>query len=314
MFGYHPCRHYDGRRALSAPEVVMSDSTDTEPVGSTTIRLNGAGLTLTADAWGDPSHRAVVLMHGGGQTRHAWKRSGETLAEAGFHAITLDARGHGESGWAPDGDYTVDRMVDDLCETISHLGIERPVVVGASMGGYTALVAAGERRVDASAVVLVDVAPTIEREGGDKIRAFMKGAPDGFATLEEAADSIAAYLPHRPRPTSLAGLAKNLRHGDDGRYRWHWDPRFMAGVADAAAGLPRMEACASALTMPTLLVRGTKSDILSAQGAARFRELVPHSEYVEVPDATHMVAGDVNDVFGETVIEFLRRTISPGSG
>jgi pimeloyl-ACP methyl ester carboxylesterase len=291
----------------------MSDSTEAEPVNSTTIRLHGAGVTLTADAWGDRRHRAVMLLHGGGQTRHAWKRSGETLAEAGFYAITLDARGHGQSEWAPDGDYTVERMVDDLCATISELGIERPVLVGASMGGYTALVAAGEGRVDASAVVLVDIAPTIERDGGDKIRAFMNGAPDGFATLEEAADSIAAYLPERPRPTSLAGLAKNLRHGDDGRYRWHWDPRFMAGVTDAAAGLPRMEACASALTMPTLLVRGAKSDILSPRGAARFRELVPHSEHVDVPDAAHMVAGDVNDVFGETVIAFLRRTVSPWS-
>jgi pimeloyl-ACP methyl ester carboxylesterase len=291
----------------------MSDSTDPEPPSSTTIRLPGAGLTLAADAWGDPTHRAVMLMHGGGQTRHAWKRSGETLADAGFYAVSLDARGHGESEWAPDGDYTVERMVDDLCSVILDLGIDRPVLVGASMGGHTAMVAAGEGRVDASAVVLVDIAPAVEREGGDRIRTFMNGAPDGFATLTEAADSIAAYLPHRPRPTSLAGLAKNLRLGEDGRYRWHWDPRFMSDVADSASQFTRMEACASALTMPTLLVRGSKSEILSPEGAAKFRSLVPHSEYVDVPDAAHMVAGDVNDVFGETVVEFLRRTISPSA-
>jgi pimeloyl-ACP methyl ester carboxylesterase len=272
----------------------------------------GQGVRLAGDAWGDPDGPLVLLQHGGGQTRHAWKGAGETLGAAGYYAIAFDARGHGDSDWAPDGMYGQDVMVADLQHLIADLGGRRPVLVGASMGGGTSLVAVGEDHVDATALVLVDIAPKIEPDGVAKIQAFMAQRPDGFASLDEVADAIAAYQPHRQRPKNLEGLGKNVRLGDDGRYRWHWDPRFRQGPRILEQRQARLEACARSLSIPTLLVRGGLSDILSEEGAAEFLALCPESEYVNVAGAAHMVAGDRNDIFAQAVIDFLRRTVPVG--
>lgn len=270
------------------------------------------GVTIAGDCWGDPAGPLILLQHGGGQTRHAWKNVGETLGRAGYHAVAFDARGHGDSDWAPDGVYGQDIMVEDLCCVIEALGGRRPVLVGASMGGGTSLVAVGEDRVDATALVLVDVAPQIEAEGVQKIQAFMSQKPEGFDTLEEVAAAIGAYQPHRKPPKDLAGLAKNLRLAPNGKYRWHWDPRFTTLRREFDKRVQRLTACATALSLPTLLVRGGLSDVLSEDGAQAFLKLAPHSEYVNITGAGHMVAGDRNDVFGNAVIEFLARTVPIG--
>ncbi len=273
---------------------------------------SGDGVRIAGDAWGPPDGPLVLLQHGGGQTRHAWKGAGETLGAAGYHAVAFDARGHGDSDWAPDGVYGQDAMVRDLRCVIAALGGRRPVLVGASMGGGTSLVAAGERHVDATALVLVDIAPHIEREGVNNIQAFMDQKPGGFESLDEVAQAIAAYQPHRDRPRKLDGLAKNVRLGADGRYHWHWDPRFRAGPRSLEQRTARLEACAANLRLPTLLVRGGLSDLLSEEGAQAFLALCPHAQYVSVTGAAHMVAGDRNDIFSTAVIDFLARTVPVG--
>jgi non-heme chloroperoxidase len=271
------------------------------------------GLRIAGDSWGDPLGRLVLLQHGGGQTRHAWKGAGEKLAAAGYFVVAFDARGHGDSGWAPDGAYGQDAMVQDLECVVAALGNRRPVLVGASMGGGTSLVAVGENRIDAVALVLVDIAPQIETQGARNIIAFMSQKPEGFESLQEVAEAIASYQPHRTRPRNLDGLAKNVRLGADGKYRWHWDPAFRMGKADLEQRQRRLEHCAARLRLPTLLVRGGLSDLLSESGAQAFLRLCPQSEYVSVPGAAHMVAGDRNDIFGNAVIEFLSRAVPVGS-
>ncbi len=270
------------------------------------------GVRIAGDSWGDPRGPLVILQHGGGQTRHAWKGAGEKLGAAGYHAVAIDARGHGDSDWAPDGVYGQDVMVEDLKRVVAALGNPRPVLVGASMGGGTSLVAVGEDHIDATALVIVDIAPRVEREGVGKILAFMTRKPEGFDSLEEVADAIASYQPHRKRPKTLEGLAKNVRLGADGKYHWHWDPRFRANRYDLEKRRERLEACARALTLPTLLVRGGLSDVLSEEGAQEFLKLCPHAEYVNVTGAAHMVAGDRNDIFGRSVIAFLQRVVPSG--
>ncbi len=270
------------------------------------------GVRIAGDSWGNPNGPLVLLQHGGGQTRHAWKGAGERLGAAGYHAVAFDARGHGDSDWAPDGVYGQDIMVEDLKCVVAALGDRRPVLVGASMGGGTSLVAVGEDHVDATALVIVDIAPRVEPQGVDKIQAFMSRKPEGFSSLQEVADAIAGYQPHRTRPRTLDGLAKNVRLGADGKYRWHWDPRFRAGKRDLEKRRVRLEACARSLTLPTLLVRGGLSDVLSEEGAQEFLKLCPRSEYVNVTGAAHMVAGDRNDIFGNAVIEFLSRVVPAG--
>lgn len=273
------------------------------------------GVRLVADAWGDPAHPPVVLLHGGGQTRHAWQGTGRVLADAGFRSIAVDFRGHGESDWDPRGAYPVDAFVTDVRAVLSDL--ERPpALVGASLGGVASLLAAGESRERICwALVLVDIAPRIEREGADRIRGFMTAHPDGFGSLEEASQAIAAYLPHRPARANVSGLAKNLRLGQDGRFRWHWDPRFLEGGPRPRIMEERwrLEAAARALDVPTLLVRGRWSDILTEEGAKEFLTLVPDAEYEDVADAAHMVAGDRNDAFTDAAVDFLRRH-RPGGG
>ena len=267
------------------------------------------GLRIAGDAWGNPAGPLVLLQHGGGQTRHAWKGAGETLGSAGYYAVAFDARGHGDSDWAPDGNYGQDLMVRDLECVIAALGHRRPVLVGASMGGGTSLVAVGEDHVDATALVLVDIAPQIDAEGVKNIQAFMERKPEGFESLDEVADAIASYQPQRKRPRTLDGLAKNVRMGADGRFHWHWDPKFRTGTRNLELRAERLEACASHLKLPTLLVRGGLSDVLSEEGAQAFLKLCPGAEYVSVTGAGHMVAGDRNDIFATAVIEFLGRVV-----
>ncbi len=278
---------------------------------------DGAGVKIAGDRWGDPNGRLVVLQHGGGQTRHAWRGVGETLGRAGYNTVSLDARGHGDSEWAPDGNYDRDVMVDDLVRVVEQLDAGPPILVGASMGGNTSLAALGEGRIEGAALVLVDIAPRIRSSGTKKIGNFMNQKPNGFDSLEEVSDAIANYQPHRKRPRSLDGLAKNIRLGADGKYHWHWDPQFRSGRAvtkeEIRARTRRLEAAAANLTVPTLLVRGGLSDVLDEEGAQAFLAIATHAEYVNVKDAAHMVAGDRNDIFGDRVIEFLARTVPPES-
>lgn len=275
-----------------------------------TRRLAGAyGLGLMADEGGAPGAPPVILMHGGGQTRHAWSRATRELAAGGYHVLSLDLRGHGESDWAPDSNYRLDAFIDDLVAvtTILH---QPPALVGASLGGVVSLLALGERRPElARALILVDVAPRVEAQGIAHIRSFMGGHLGGFASLEEAADAVAAYAPHRPRPRDLSGLMKNLRRRDDGRLYWHWDPAFLArqAPADPLSMQERMAAAAQRIRLPTLLVRGQQSDVVSPEGVQHLRSLMPQAEVVDVQGAGHMVAGDRNDAFNTAVMNFLRR-------
>ena len=272
------------------------------------------GIVLRGDSHGDPGHPPVLLLHGGGQTRHAWSGTARQLADAGWNAITVDLRGHGESDWSPEGEYRHRDFAADIA-AISRSLETPPVLVGASLGGISSLLALGEAAAEplASALVLVDIATKMELAGAARIISFMKAKPEGFESLEEVADAVAIYNPHRPRPSDLSGLNKNLRKGEDGRYRWHWDPKFLEGPKNPTDGgnfdPESLVRAARGLTLPTLLVRGKMSDLLSEEGAREFLALVPHAKFVDVSGAGHMVAGDRNDLFASAVVSFLEAEV-----
>ena len=276
-----------------------------------TIRIPIAdGLTLAADIAGPPGAPTVILGHGGGQTRHSWDKCELQLADAGYFAINYDLRGHGDSDWSTDGEYTMEARADDL-RYVAAAGSRPFALVGASLGGVTALVSA-TLGLEPAAIVLVDIVPKMNLAGADKIRSFMAASPNGFASFEEAADAISAYYPDRPRPKDLSGLHKNLRLGDDGRYRWHWDPRMMADMrGDPRRLLGIMDTADWTDRIPTLLVRGMKSDIVDDDGVADLRRRIPALEVIDIRGAGHMVAGDRNDEFNAAVIAFLRRVMPP---
>ncbi|WP_198968725.1 alpha/beta fold hydrolase [Xylophilus sp. ASV27] len=270
------------------------------------------GNRLCGDSWGDPSAPPVVLLHGGGQTRHSWRRTALSLAQAGYHAVAYDARGHGDSDWVPSGDYGDAAMAQDLACVLRGIAgagaAARPVLIGASMGGITGLVATGEAVVQAAALILADVLHTTAPAGFERVRGFMTRHAQGFASLQEAADAIGAYQGARAhRRRSPAGLAKNLRQGADGRLYWHWDPRFLDGREDLAARARRLAQCARRLAVPTLLVRGAHSDVVTDEAVREFLALCPRASHVDVPGAGHMLTGDDNDAFGQMAIGFIRQ-------
>jgi pimeloyl-ACP methyl ester carboxylesterase len=261
---------------------------------------------LAADAFGRADDPCIVLLPGGGQTRFAWRRSAEVFAQYGHYVLSFDLRGHGESGWANDGDYSIDAFAGDVV-CIARQAPAGAVFVGASIGGIAALVAAGESPAPfVRALVLIDVVPQMSEAGLDRIRAFMSAGAEGFASLEEAAAMVRAYLPHRP-PRSALALRNNLRAGKGGRLYWHWDPAFHAGSKQRAEGgmLRRMETATRGVDVPVLLVCGERSEVVDEAAIAHLLQLLPYAKCVRVADAGHMVAGDRNDAFGAAVLDFL---------
>jgi pimeloyl-ACP methyl ester carboxylesterase len=282
------------------------------------LRFDGfEGLHLVADVWGDDSAWPVLLMHGGGQTRHAWGRTAEVLAGRGWRAVSLDLRGHGDSEWALNGDYSFTTYAADCIAVCDQLG-RPPVLVGASLGGVTAILAEGASdRVVSTGLVLVDITHRTNPAGVQRIRDFMASGLGGFATLEEAAAAIAAYQPHRKRRVNPNGLMKVLRQRRDGRWYWHWDPRFLD---HGRTEVPRADfeaifhAAMKNVRVPALLVRGTLSDVVTEEGVREFLRQIPHARVVDVGGAAHMVAGDQNDAFSDAVIEFLEHDVRPRLG
>jgi pimeloyl-ACP methyl ester carboxylesterase len=275
-----------------------------------TVKFRGIDdLVLVADEWNADSSGSptVLMLHGGGQNRFSWKNTGQILADGGFHVVALDSRGHGDSDRSPDGAYTVDALCADTLQVLEQIG--RPVIlIGASMGGMTGILVAdvaGPAQV--TKLVLVDVVPRYEKSGSARIRDFMFSHVHGFGSLEEAADAVAEYLPHRTKPRSPEGLKKNLRRRD-GRWYWHWDPKFLTAPADDAfIRQEKLEQAAIDLTVPILLIRGKLSDVVSPEGVKDFLAKVPHAEFVELSGAGHTAAGDDNDAFSQAVVQFVSR-------
>jgi pimeloyl-ACP methyl ester carboxylesterase len=271
------------------------------------IHWDNDGIRLAGERWdAGPGAETILLLHGGGQTHHSWKRTAERLACDGRTAIALDARGHGDSEWQRHGEYTLDGFVGDVIALIRTLD-QTPVLVGASLGGITSLILAGEHPTLVRALVLVDIVVHPEIAGVKRITDFMTAHRDGFATLEQVADAIAAYNPLRPRPASLDGLRKNVRQREDGRWYWHWDPEFMRIDDEPQRHVParRLAVAARKLRLPTLIVRGGESDLVSDAAIEDMTQLVPHASTVDVRAAGHMVAGDDNDVFTADLESFL---------
>jgi pimeloyl-ACP methyl ester carboxylesterase len=274
--------------------------------GSTFVTREG--LRLMGDVLGDGARGSVILAHGAGQTRFSWSSTAKRLAEQGWKTITLDMRGHGDSEWARDGDYAFRRFGEDLLDVAATLP-GKPALIGASLGGLSGLtVEAILAPGTFSTITLVDIIPKSDPEGSAKVMGFMgANIEEGFASLEAAADVIAAYLPHRPRPTDLSGLRKNLRQGEDGRFRWHWDPKFMTGIRSPSQQTMMVdfdEKC-RAIEIPVHVIRGRMSELVSLAAAHDFVASLKQGSFTDVANAGHMVAGDRNDAFLEAVLAFL---------
>jgi pimeloyl-ACP methyl ester carboxylesterase len=285
------------------PETLRLASADGTPLAAT-FQPATAGVRRGAP---------VVLAHGFAQTRQSWGGTQARLAAAGHSTLAFDMRGHGDSGRNPSArDYAAADFVADQCAVAATLG-PQPILVGASMGGLTGLLAQA-RHAPFSALVLVDVTPRWEAAGMERIQGFMHAHPDGFADFDAAAHAIAAYLPQRAARKTPRQLESVLRRDTTGRLRWHWDPRLLTGFVAGSASLQApLEAAARAIRVPVLLLSGGRSDLVSDDTVAHFLELVPQARHVRLPEATHMLAGDDNDAFADALLDFLRAHSLPSA-
>jgi pimeloyl-ACP methyl ester carboxylesterase len=271
------------------------------------IRMQGDGLTLAGDAYGDPAAPPVLFFHGGGQSRNAWIGSAKTVAEAGYYGISFDLRGHGDSDWAADGDYLLDAFSRDVERLISQFN--QPVtLVGASRGGQAALVGGSRHPDRVRLIMLADVAPMIRDDGVDGIRAFFAEGEAGFATLDDAADSLARHL-NQPRMDDSSRLARAMRQDDAGRWHWRWDPatgkrEFLHPPSEGEALL----AAAARVESPVVLVRAEFSHLLTDEGVARFGQLAPQLGVINAKGVGHMFTADRNDAFAAQLLECLEQT------
>ena len=268
-----------------------------------------SGITLEFDLWGKIKRDAILLLHGGGQTRHSWNATAEKITQVDGCAITMDLRGHGDSDWSHEGDYELSDFSEDVAFLIDTLEIQ-PSLVGASLGGLVGIYLEGRYRPGSiSALVLVDIVPNINVLGAEKIKDFMlEHSKTGFTSLSEVSDILSEYNPHREKSSDLEGLKKNLRKRGE-KWFWHWDPLFISserGKENPDMRNPELlnELCSN-ISVPMLLVRGKLSDLVTEIQVREFLERFPEASFADVSGAGHMVVGDKNDAFANEVIEFL---------
>jgi non-heme chloroperoxidase len=268
------------------------------------IRFDQRDVLLAGDRIARPDAPLVILSPGGGQTRHSWRGAAPRIAEMGFEVISLDLRGHGDSGWS-DAGYQLRDFGADIAAVANAFRAGRRVgLVGASLGGLASLLAAGNPANAINLLALVDVVPRVEPAGAMRIRSFMQSHPEGFDSLEQAAQAVSEYRGRTE--TDHSGLARNLRTAPSGKLVWHWDPSFMGNRHIGSGGVDDLEGAAASYPGPLLLVRGLQSDVVSDEGISALRELAPQLEEANVSETGHMVVGDRNEAFLEAIAGFLK--------
>ena len=270
---------------------------------SATVSVNG--LDLHYIDWGGAAAVPAVSLHGFALNAHSWDEVAPALSDL-LHWYALDQRGHGLSARAPElADYSRDHMAGDVAAFIDSLGLDRPVVVGHSMGGMNAMTFAAAHPGALRALVLVDVGPEVSVDGAAQVRQFVAG-PYEMDSLDDWVEHTHKYYPFRSKERIRARLAVSLRETADGRQAKQFDERFrqaeFRGVAESRTDIWES---ARRIAVPTLLLHGGKSPVLKREQAEQFAAAVDHVRLVTIPDAGHSVAGDQPEAFARAVRGFL---------
>lgn len=255
--------------------------------------------------WGDPASPPVLLLHGGNQSAHSWDLVSLHLADR-FHVFALDQRGHGDSEWSRDMDYSPEAMAADALAFLAHEGIESPIVMGHSMGGLVTMTLTLREPALPRALVIVDSGPTFEVEGARVIRNFITANVE-FDSIDAFVDRVQAYDPFRTRAHMERTARYNLLQRADGKYVSKSDRVLHS--PDARRAPPRGERFSKAevatMTPPTLVVRGEQSNILAPEAAERFASDLPDGRLVTVPRCGHNVHTQNTPGFLEAIGPFL---------
>ena len=261
--------------------------------------------------WGDDQAPPLVLLHGGNQSAHSWDLVSLHLS-ARHHVLALDQRGHGDSEWSRGAHYTISEMQADAAAFLPAAGVERPVLIGHSMGGMVTLALACAHPELVRAIVVVDIGPEVNDRGTRMIRDFV-GRNVEFDDLEEFLDRVEQYDPYRSRAHIERTVKYNLLRRADGRYVSKADRRRFVPAEDGDAsatgrlpGAPTLEDI-SRLELPVLVVRGADSNVLEMPAAERFAAALPRGELVVVEGCGHNVASQNTPGFLAALQPFLER-------
>jgi pimeloyl-ACP methyl ester carboxylesterase len=262
------------------------------------------GLRLRFRDWGGPGAVPALAFHGFALNAHSWDEVAPALS-ARLRLLAFDQRGHGLSEWAKDlADYSREQMIRDIEEIVRALAVDRPVVIGHSMGGMNALGFAARHPGRLRALVLVDVGPEVRVDGAQEVIRFVAG-PYELPGLEDWVEHTARYYPWRSKDRIRARLEVSLRRTPAGALARQYDERFRSAEFGGVAGREDLWEAARSLRVPTLLVHGGASPVLSREMAERFAAEVAGVRLVTIPGAGHSVAGDKPDEFAKAVDAFL---------
>jgi esterase len=263
------------------------------------------GLRLHYLDWGRNGRLPLVFLHGGGLTAHTWDLVCLAL-RANFHCLALDQRGHGDSEWSPVLDYSPDAHVHDIRGLIEQLGLERPVLVGHSLGGLNAMVLAATAAEELAGIALVDVGPDPHPGAVKRIGDFVMGDP-GNGSLEDFVARARAFNPRRDPRLLRYSLQHNLRQTPDGNLTWKYDRRRLTPeyVASLRRRFEELQKNAESITCPVLVIRGAESDALSDEQAAAFAAALPDGRWDKVENAGHTIQGDNPRGLVEVLARFL---------
>jgi pimeloyl-ACP methyl ester carboxylesterase len=265
--------------------------------------------------WGDPRTRhAVILLHGYAETCEAWTDTATDLARE-FRVIAIDQRGHGQSERATDRDYTRASQMEDLEAIIESLGLRSVTLIGHSMGGANAICYAAEHPEMVSALVVIETAPEVLRSGIETIRRLLATAP-AFDTLDDAIEAFREFFPYATTEQVERRVRASLTVNDDGMYVWDFDPIFRDPTArppDPDPGQRRLSDlwdCADRVQCPTMIVRGSETDMLTPEAIQRLHRRVSGSRVSLIEDAGHAVPTDQPAALSLNIREFLQSIAS----
>lgn len=275
------------------------------------LRLPGDGVTLAASAWGRADGMPVCFFHGFSQSKRLWLEAAQIVARHGFLGLSVDLRGHGESEWAPDGDYRAEAYGRDVACLLEHLG--RPTaLVGGSRGGRAAFIGASRRQDKVALVLLCDMAPRLQGKERDKIVTYLKKSLAGFDSVEEAAQLLYTEL-DQPKMANVANLRKAMRE-ENGRLYWRWDRRAAADdLLHAEEDVVVMEAAAKIMKRPVVMLWGERESLVTPEEIQRFREMTPQLIVERARGTTHIFTWRDNALVASRALHHLAR-LRAGSG
>ncbi|MDA0263903.1 MAG: alpha/beta hydrolase [Chloroflexi bacterium] len=290
---------HQAARSMGVPFVEENEPKDR------TVRANGLDVHLLE--WGDPAKPALFMLHGVSQQAHSWDFVSLALSPD-YHVFAMDQRGHGDTSWAADGDYSIDAMQADIDGVIDALGLDDFNLMGHSMGGRNSFIWASNHPNTLRSLTIVDTGPVTQRRGQDRIRQFRE-LPNNLDSFEEFAERVKEYT-GRTEEQVLGALKYSIRQTPDGKWAWKWDPetRNRNRGSDPVWSPERLWECVAAVDCPSLVVRGSRSDIFAEETLAKMGEVMTDCTTQTIDNAGHLVQGDNPVDFIAAARELLSRT------